>query len=246
MFADEEFGAGKVQWLRQFSQFDFSSSGTVDVWGCEQDMVLPCLSPILSNSVRSFCDSPHCPQGEKVLQRSSLLILNGELERRDNKSYLELMLELWLHPPPEPCNAEFPKDPPPTAVTRRRETLLLASDTLLTQAHYCGGARTSDSKEFNRGPPWVLPIFLGNLGNTEKLNGPEELPLHLHLLNSTYSLGGLTFWNGAHYIGRLLHHGKWYDYDGMHKNPLRSARSMSDAVPVGFILTSCIYFMEQH
>jgi hypothetical protein len=124
-FADEEYAAGKLQWLKQLSQFDFSTSATVDVWGCEQDMVLPCLRPILSNSVCSVCDSPYCPQGKKVLHRSSLLIVNGDLERLEGQTYLELMLHAWLNPPPEPCNAAYHQNPPPTARTRQKHICTL-------------------------------------------------------------------------------------------------------------------------
>ena len=90
-FTTEEYGSGKVQWLRQFPKFDFTSTGTVDVWGCEQDMILPCFSSILSNSVWSFCNSPHCPQGEKDVRHSSMLIVKDGLERREGQSYLEAM-----------------------------------------------------------------------------------------------------------------------------------------------------------
>ncbi|CAB4013241.1 Hypothetical predicted protein [Paramuricea clavata] len=225
----------------QFPQFSFATSGTVDVWGCEQDMILPCLRPILSNSVRSFCDSPHCPQDEKVLQRSSMLIVNGGLERLEGQTYLELMLAAWLHPPPELCGAEFHQNPPPAAKTRQIEPWVLISETDVTESDYCGGTRPFESKEFDRGPPWVLPIFLGNLAQTKNLKDPEELPSHLHLLDCRYSLGGLTFWTRVHYNGRLFYRGKWYDYDGMHRNPLSDIQHASVPAPVGFILTSCLF-----
>jgi hypothetical protein len=38
LFSKGEFAIGKVHWLKQFPQFDFSVSATVDVWGSEQDM----------------------------------------------------------------------------------------------------------------------------------------------------------------------------------------------------------------
>jgi hypothetical protein len=48
--------------------------------------------------------------------------------------------------------------------------------------------------------PWVLPIFRGGLGQTDKLNRPGEIPKSLQLLETTYTLvGGITFWNGVHY-----------------------------------------------
>ncbi|CAB4022850.1 Hypothetical predicted protein [Paramuricea clavata] len=53
---------------------------------------------------------------------------------------------------------------------------------------YCGGTGRFESKEFDRGPPLVLPIFLGNLTQTKNLKGPEELPSHLNLLDCRYSL----------------------------------------------------------
>ena len=223
-FEDEEYGSGKVQWLKQFPQFNFAPSGTVDVWGCKQDMILPCLSPIFSNSVSSFCDSPDCPQGDKLIQRSSRLIVNGGLEKRDDRTYLESMLEFLLHPKREPCGAEFKQRAPLPAKKRVVEPRMLISfcdATEIGESSYCGGTCKSEPKEFKNGLPWVLPVFLGNLAQTEHLKGPAELLFHVHVLGCRYSLGGLTFWNGIHYKGRFVYEGKWYNYDGLQRNPLK-------------------------
>ena len=108
----------------------------------------------------------------------------------------------------------------------------------------CGGIRSSDSRQFSNGLPWVLPIFLGDLGQTDKLSGPDEIPRHLQILDTTYTLGGVTFWNGVHYKGRLQYHGRGYDYDGMHGVPLKEIKDVSAPSPVGFIIASIVYFKE--
>ncbi|CAB4012753.1 Hypothetical predicted protein, partial [Paramuricea clavata] len=137
----------------------------VHVSGCEQDIVLPCLRLILSNSV---CDSPDCPQGEKVLHRSSLLIVNGDLERLERQTYLELMLHAGRNPPPEPCNAAYHQNPPATARTRQNEVHVVPDGDAI-QGDFYGGVRMLELKEFGRGPPWVLPIFVGDPAQTDML-----------------------------------------------------------------------------
>ena len=108
----------------------------------------------------------------------------------------------------------------------------------------CGGIRSSEFRQFSNGLPWVLPIFLGHLGQTDKLNGPEEIPKRLSLLDTTYTLGGITFWNGVHCKGRLQYHGRWYDYDGMHSMPLEEINDVSAPSPVGSTIASTVYFKE--
>ena len=53
----------------------------------------------------------------------------------------------------------------------------------------------SETQCFVNGLPWVLPIFLGDLAQTDKLNGPDEIPTRLKISDATYQLGGITFWN---------------------------------------------------
>ena len=63
--------------------------------------------------------------------------------------------------------------------------------------------RLSETQCFVNGLPWVLPIFLGDLAQTDKLSGPDEIPTRLKISDATYQLGGITFWNRVSYIGRL-------------------------------------------
>jgi hypothetical protein len=57
-------------------------------------------------------------------------------------------------------------------------------------------------------------------------------------LDTIYTLGGITFWNGVHYKGRLKYHGRWYDYDGMHGIPLEEIIDVSAPSPVGSTIAS--------
>jgi hypothetical protein len=63
-------------------------------------------------------------------------------------------------------------------------------------------------------------------------------------LDTIYTLGGITFWNGVHYKGRLKYHGRWYDYDGMHGIPLEEIIDVSAPSPVGSTIASTVYFKE--
>jgi hypothetical protein len=60
-FDKSYFPIGKVIWLKQFPKFNFHTSGTVDVWGCELDMIMPRLAPILSTTLQTHCDANDCP-----------------------------------------------------------------------------------------------------------------------------------------------------------------------------------------
>ena len=126
-FDDAAGGTGKVHWLQQFSQFDFTVSATVDVWGCEQDMFVPCLTPATTTTLKTTCTSQHCPQQIQECNRTSIQILDGNVEKNEDKLYLESLFHHWLCPPPKPCDMQFQQQPPPTAPTKvGRPQLVLA------------------------------------------------------------------------------------------------------------------------
>lgn len=243
-FDDAAAGTGKVHWLQQFPNFDFSVSSTVDIWGCEQDMFVPCLTPVTTNTLTTTCTSQDCPQKIQEYNRSSIQILDGDVEKMQNKTYLESLFYHWLCPSPKPCYIEFQQQPPPTVPTKLGHPHFVLSDDSWTQHLCCGGTRLSETQHFANGLPWVLPIFLGDLAQTDKLNGPEEIPVSLQISDATYHLGGITFWNRVHYCGRLQYHGSWYDYDGLRNIPLKEIIDVSAPSPVGFIISSCVYFKE--
>lgn len=113
-------------------QFDFTVSATVDVWGCEQDMFVPCLTPVTTTTLKTTCTSQHCPQQIQECNRSSIQILDGNVEKSEDKLYLESLFYHWLCPPPKPCDMQFQQQPPPTAPTKvGRPQLALADDTWL-------------------------------------------------------------------------------------------------------------------
>ncbi len=100
------------------------------------------------------------------------------------------------------------------------------------QSQCCDGTRTSLCRVFDNGSPWAIPIFLGNMATTGQLHA-KEIPLKITINSTQYCLGGLTYWNGVHFIGRLLSSGSWFDYDGMNfKNLLRGCLYGSRAGPL--------------
>ena len=83
---------------------------------------------------------------------------------------------------------------------------------------------------------------MGHLALTGRLQDLKELPLKLNICDTQYYLGGLTFWNGVHFTGRLLKNGIWFDYDGMNLgNLLKPVSDVPAPVPVGFIVSSSVY-----
>ena len=198
-FDDAAIGTAKVHWLQQFTKFDFSVSSTVNVWGCEQDMFVPCLESVTASTLDTTCTSNHCPKRHQQITRSSLEILGIEVENV-SQTYLEALFYSWLSPPPKPCNAEFQQSPPPSALTKFGCPQLVVPGNFWTKPLCCGGTRLSQPRQFSNGPPWVLPIFLGDLAQTDKLNGPAEIPTYLEIPGAKYQLGSVTSWNGVHYI----------------------------------------------
>ena len=95
-FDDAGGGTGKVHWLQQFSQFDFTVSATVDVWGCEQDIFVPCLTPVTTTTLKTTCTSQHCPQQIQECNQTSIQILDGNVEKSEDKLYLESLFKHWL------------------------------------------------------------------------------------------------------------------------------------------------------
>ena len=254
-FNNKDFARGKMHWLRQFPKYDFSFSSTVDVWGCEQDMVLPCLSPTLSNKFISTCDSHHCPQKEKLIKSASICLLNSAFELGANNP-LKILLEHWLHQPPHACSVKFDAPAPETAVIREGEPYLVLEDHVWEQSQCCGGIHTSSNREFDNGLPWAIPLFVGQmlanagkcwqmLANAGKLQHPKELPSKFTINNTEYYIGGLTFWNGLHFTGRVQSDGYWYDYDGLNLNNLiKRVGDVTAPTPVGYVISSCVYFKE--
>jgi hypothetical protein len=87
-FNKREFAIGKVNWLKQFPQFDFSVSATVNVWGCEQDMFSPSLTEILHTTQESNCDSPDCPQRRKTNESDGIFLVSLNVKRKQNEKNL--------------------------------------------------------------------------------------------------------------------------------------------------------------
>ena len=104
-FERRDFATGKVIWLKQVANFDFSTSGTVDVWGCELDMVMPCLAPILSSTMQMSCDTSDCPRKERSIRCKSIFITAASRTKTATWSFLQDVFNDWLSPPPQPCNA---------------------------------------------------------------------------------------------------------------------------------------------
>jgi hypothetical protein len=122
------------------------------------------------------------------------------------------------------------------------ELRLSLPENIWYQSCLCDGLRTSCNRVFKNGNPWVLPVFFGDLAMTGQLKGPEDLPEILEVLNSSYRLVCITFWNGNHYNARVYYDCKWYSYDGLQQVKLQQISSYSADVPAGYSMSSCIYF----
>ena len=144
-------GAGKVHWLQQFPQFNFAVSSTVDIWGCEQDMFVPCLALVTVNTLKTTCTSKDCPKQIQELNQSSIQILNGNVEDIQNQTYLETLFYNWLCPPPIPCDVQFQHQPPPTAPMKTGHSQFALSGNFWNEPLCCGGIRSSDPREFANG-----------------------------------------------------------------------------------------------
>lgn len=115
-----------------------------------------------------------------------------------------------------------------------------------TYSNCCEGTVTSETRVFDNGYPWVLPIFFGNLTTAcNMLTGPQDIPIVLSLTDTRYNVGGLTFWNGSHYIARLHHNGTWFDYDGLATPPLQPINGLLAPVRVGYMMSSAAYFVTK-
>ena len=243
-FDDEEFAIGKVHWLKQFPNFDFSLSGTVNVWGSEQDMIMPCLAPILHSTQETICNSDNCPQQRKANDSNGIFIVSTCVEKKDGESTFEAILRRWVCPEMQKCDARFDQNPPLTVRVRMSEPCLAIPENYWYQSVVCDGSHTSQPRVFTNGTPWVLPVFFGDLAITGHLKGPEDLPEIMELCNSIYHLRGITFWNGNHYIARIHYKSRWYTYDGLQNISLQPALTYSAAIQTGYIMSSCVYFKE--
>ena len=156
-FERRDFATGKVIWLKQFGNFDFSTSGTVDVWGCELDMVMPCLAPILSSTLQMSCDTIDCPQKERSIQCKSIFITAPSRTKTATRSFLQDVFNDWLSPPPQPCNAVLDNHTAPEISSEVIEQFVAPEH----QSELCTGTLQSQTRVFSNAHPWVLPIFFG-------------------------------------------------------------------------------------
>ena len=153
----------------------------------------------------------------------------------------------WLSPSAHPCNATFFGSASETATMRLGKPYLVVDDNVCQESiKFCGGIRIVHScREFDKGPPWTIPIFLGYLAITGRLQDPQELHLKLNICDTQYYLGGLTFWNGVHFTARFLNNGNWFDYDGLNLSSLlKPVSDVTAPISVGYIISSCVYFKE--
>ncbi|CAB4001503.1 Hypothetical predicted protein, partial [Paramuricea clavata] len=230
-FDAQDFATGKIIWLRQFPNFDFSASRTVDVWGCELDMHF-------ADELR--CDK--CPRKERIVQCKSIFITALNRERTATRSFLEEIFNDWLSPPSQPCKAMFDNQLVLEANTELIEQYVDPEH----QSMLCKGILRSQTRAFTNGHPWVLPIFFGDLARScSELASPKDIPLVLPLLGTRYYLGGITFWNGQHYMARLCYHKRWFNYDGLATPTLQPIASLLVPVRAGFIMSSAVYFHQQ-
>lgn len=218
-------------------------SGTTDVWGCEQDMLMPCLAPILHNTQETVCNSHDCPQKKKVNESQGIFIVAEDTEKKDSVTKLEALLNQWLCPDTSKCDVLF-ENAPETAQTRMSEPRLSLSENYWYRSQLCDGSRAFQRRELKNGAPWVLPVFFGDLAMTGYLKGPEDLPEVLQICNSTYCLTGITFWSGTHYNTRIRYNNKWYTYDGLQSVPLQPVPVYSAPVQARYTMSSCVYFKK--
>ena len=148
----------------------------------------------------------------------------------------------WISPPPKECNVVTDSLTDVDGKTSELELILPRDNG--TDSNHCEGIVTSKIRVFDNGYPWVLPLFFSNL-TTEcsVLTGPQDVPLVLSVSDTIYNVGGLTFWNGSHYIARLYHNGTWFDYDGLATPPLQPITGLLAPVRVGYIMSSAVYFI---
>ncbi|KAJ7377138.1 hypothetical protein OS493_030733 [Desmophyllum pertusum] len=114
-FDKKEFTQGKIEWLRYFSQFDFSvASGTFDIWGNEFDLFWKRCDSLLQNAAQSTCSSEQCPKKKETMTATGINIMEVASQKM-SETYLEAALREWLLPAPSQCGKLFSKPPPSTA-----------------------------------------------------------------------------------------------------------------------------------
>jgi hypothetical protein len=148
----------------------------------------------------------------------------------------------WLSPPPKACNVILDKAFPTDVDGKPSELELILPKNDETYSNCCRGIVTSETHVFENGYPWVLPFFFGNLTREcNMITGPQDIPMVLSVSDRRYNLGGLTFWNGSHYIAQLHHNGTWFDYDGLAIPPLQPITGLLAPVRVGYMMSSCLF-----
>jgi len=110
------FSECKIKWLEHIKLFDVSSSGTLDVWGNEEELFTHYIQEAFTTTVTSTCSSTHCPQ-KTCTSKAPLIHLEKVTMLKPNESYLQGSIREWLHPSPIQCGENFKSNPPPGEIT---------------------------------------------------------------------------------------------------------------------------------
>ena len=156
-FDKSNFSTGKVIWLKQFPKFNFKTPGTVDVWGCELDMIMPCLAPILSSTLKTHCNANDCPQKERSVHRKSIFITPLDLKLNSDQ-FMQQIVNEWLSPPPKECNVVT--DSLTDVDGKLSELELILPRDNGTDSNRCEGIVTSKTRVFLQWLPMGVTIIL--------------------------------------------------------------------------------------
>lgn len=243
-FEKGKFARGKVEWLRQFPQFDFSSSGSINVWGNEYELFWKPLAALHPSEVSSRCSSASCPKSRETSSATGFF-LHETNQLKPGETYLEAALRDWIMPQPCSCGKEFTGDIPSGVRAVRGIARLDLSTNTLVSPLLCDGVRHLSPRTFPGGKPLALYISMYHFSSNGVITEPQQLPSAITIDGQSYELNGCTFWNGSHYKSCLKYQNHWFSYDGLMESKTRGSGlqpdSLTTLLPHRYWLSSCMY-----
>jgi len=249
LYNNRRFADAKIKWLQQLPQVDVTTSGTINVWGNEEEYFVRYLSEAFATTITSTCVSPHCPKSS-CTSTVPMIYLKEASVLQPNENLLEAALREWISPSPTQCGQRFQNgSPPPGADWVFGPPGLCATTNQSFKIQMCNGVRTYHRRSFVSGIPFALPFSLQRF--SAQVTVVSQLPMNITVEATTYELVGCTMFGNGHYTA-FVKFGEtgWAHYDG-----LRESKSQGSGLFVGteqlskpssvYKLSTCVYIIKQ-
>ena len=186
-FERGDFSGGKYLWYEQFPELVRVGCDTIDSYGAEDDYFFNKLKLQTQTVFESVCSNSDC-QYPCVVMNGTIITHSPADDCGDASSFQE-SINHWIK-------------------NKKSKRCTKQSNGGINQQ--CNGVRHYREREFvHESAPAILPIDVSNC--------PWHIPNQLNVKKQKYTLAGITYGNGGHFVANVHIHSqkRWVFYDGL-------------------------------